>query len=107
MLNEDTIKTFKTTLRGEIVQPGDNSYDSSRKVYNGMIDRCPRMIAYCTDAADVISAVNFGRDNKLLISIRGGGHNAGGLGICDDGLVIDLSRIKYSIVDLEKETINN
>jgi hypothetical protein len=70
-----------------------------------MIDRRPKIIAYCTDAYDVISAVNFGRDNKLLINIRGGGHNAGGLGICDDGLVIDLSKIKYSYVDPEAKTV--
>jgi FAD/FMN-containing dehydrogenase len=63
------------------------------------------MIAYCADVADVITAVNFGRDNKLLIAVRGGGHNGGGLGICDDGLVIDLSRIKYTRVDTDTKTI--
>jgi hypothetical protein len=105
MVNEETIKQLKSTFRGELIQPTDNSYDNARKVYNGMIDRRPKIIAYCTDANDVINAVNFGRDNKLLISIRGGGHNAGGLGICDDGLVIDLSKIKYSYVDPEAGTV--
>ena len=101
MFNDETVKLFKSTFRGELVQPTDNSYDTARKVYNGMIDRRPKIIAYCTDAYDVINAVNFGRDNNLLISVRGGGHNAGGLGVCDDGLVIDLSKIKYSYVDPE------
>jgi FAD/FMN-containing dehydrogenase len=105
MVNEETIKQFRATFRGELIQPTDNSYDNARKVYNGMIDRRPRIIAYCTDASDVINAVNFGRENKLLMSIRGGGHNAGGLGICDDGLVIDLSKIKYSYVDPEAGTV--
>ena len=64
-----------------------------------MIDRRPRLIARCADVADVIAAVDFGRQNDMLIAIRGGGHNAGGLGVCDDGLVIDLSLINYTRVD--------
>ncbi len=83
MLNEETINKFSDSLRGELINPSDSNYDESRKVYNGMIDRHPAMIAKCADVADVISAVNFGRDNNVLISIRGGGHNAGGLGVCD------------------------
>ncbi len=83
--------TLKLYLRGELIQPGDDGYEAARKVYNGMIDRYPALIARCADVADVIAAVNFARENKLLVSIRGGGHNAGGLGVCDDGLVIDLS----------------
>ena len=70
-----------------------------------MIDKRPRLIAKCDDVADIITAVNFGRENNMLISIRGGGHNAGGLGICDDGLVIDLSNIKYVHVDTKSKTI--
>src|SRR3984885_10689044 len=64
-----------------------------------MISRKPRLIANCADVADVITAVHFGRQQELRVSIRGGGHNAGGLGVCDDGLVIDLSPIKYVHVD--------
>ena len=75
------------------------------KSTNGMIDRRPRIIARCVDVADVIAAVNFGRENKLLIAIRGGGHNAGGLGVCDDGLVIDLSPMNYVRVDPKKRTV--
>src|SRR3989440_8078065 len=90
---------LKASLRGELIQPNDEGYDAARKVYNGMIDKHPALIARCADVADVIAAVNFGRENSLLVSIRGGGHNAGGLGICDNGLVIDLSLIRYTHVD--------
>jgi FAD/FMN-containing dehydrogenase len=99
------ISTLKASLRGELIQQGDEGYDAARKVYNGMIDKRPALIARCADVADVIAAVNFGRENGLLVSIRGGGHNAGGLGICDDGLVIDLSLIRYTHVDPEAGTV--
>jgi FAD/FMN-containing dehydrogenase len=105
MLNGATITKFKTSLRGELVGPGDQSYDAARKVYNAMIDRRPRLIARCADVADVIAAVNFGRENKLLVAVRGGGHNAGGLGVCDEGLVIDLSPMRYVRVDPKKRTV--
>ena len=99
MLNEDSITHLKGSLRGRLIQPGDADYDEARKVYNGMIHKKPRLIAQCADVADVIRCVNFARDNDLLVSVRGGGHNAGGLGVCDDGLVIDLAGIKYTRVD--------
>ena len=70
-----------------------------------MIDRRPALIARCADVADVIAAVNFARECNLLVSIRSGGHNAGGLGVCDDGLVIDLSRIRYTHVDPVARTV--
>jgi len=81
-------------FRGELVSPADAGYDEARQLYNGMIDKRPLLIARCVDAADVIAAVNFGRDNKVPIAIRGGGHNGPGLGGVDDGLVIDLSMMK-------------
>lgn len=93
------ISDFKSRLRGELIEPADAPYEEARKVFNAMIDRKPRLIARCADVADVIAAVNFGREHKLRVSIRGGGHNAAGLGVCDDGLVIDLSLIKYVRVD--------
>src|ERR1700682_2432488 len=96
---------LKASLRGELIQPGDASYDAARKVYNGMIDKHPALIARCADVADVIAAVTFGREDNLLVSIRGGGHNAGGLGICDGGLVIDLSLIRYTHVDPAARTV--
>src|ERR1043165_9250969 len=105
MLNENSIANFKANLRGQLIEPGDEDYDEARKVYNGMIHKKPRLIARCNDVADVINSVNFGRENNLLVSIRGGGHNAGGLGVCDDGLVIDLSPMKYTLVDPEARTV--
>jgi hypothetical protein len=105
MLNQETVDQFGTSLRGELIEPGDVAYDEARKVYNAMIDRRPRMIARCADVADVITAVNFARENDLLVAVRGGGHNAGGLGICDDGLVIDLSPIRYTRVDPVVSTV--
>ena len=76
-----------------------------RALYNGMIDKRPRLIARCVDAADVIAAVNFGRDQGLLIAVRGGGHNGPGLGSCDDGLMIDLSMMKSVRVDHTSRTV--
>jgi len=105
MLNENSIADFKVNLRGRLIQPSDNDYDEARKVYNGMIHKEPRLIARCADVADVINSVNFARENGLLVAIRGGGHNAGGLGICDDGLVIDLGSIKYTRVDPAARTV--
>src|SRR5216117_3916750 len=105
MTNEDSIADFKRNLRGRLIEPGDKDYDEARKVYNGMIHKKPRLIARCADVADVISSVNFARENDLLLAIRSGGHNAGGLGICDDGLVIDLSPIKYTRVDPAARTV--
>src|SRR5512135_49997 len=105
MLNEPTIAMLKSQLRGEVIEPGDARYGVARKVYNAMIDRKPRLIVRCRDVADVIAAVNFGRQHKLVVSVRGGGHNAAGLGVCDDGLVIDLSAINYVRVDPAKRTV--
>ncbi|MHB8653569.1 MAG: FAD-binding oxidoreductase [Terriglobia bacterium] len=96
---------LRSRFRGELIQPGDASYDSARKVYNAMIDKRPALIARCVDVADVMAAVDFGRKNKLLTAIRGGGHNGGGLGICDNGLVIDLSRMKGVHVDPAAGTV--
>ena len=105
MAIEQAIQSFQTNLRGKLVQPGDADYDAVRALYNGMIDKRPRLIARCVDAADVIAAVNFGRDEGLLIAIRGGGHNGPGLGSCNDGLVIDLSMMKGVRVDPATRTV--
>ncbi len=105
MLNKEKIQELRSKLAGELIEPGEARYDGARKVYNAMIDRHPRIIARCADVADVIAAIDFARSNGLLVSIRGGGHNAGGLGVCDDGLVIDLSLIRYTHVDPENKTV--
>ena len=105
MLNDTTLATFKASLRGALIQRNDPGYEEAHKLYNGMIDKRPLLIARCVDVADVISAVRFGRDNELLTAIRGGGHNGPGLGSCDDGLVIDLSPMKGVRVDPANQTV--
>jgi FAD/FMN-containing dehydrogenase len=104
METEQLVQAFAQNLRGELIQSGDNNYDEARKLYNGMIDRRPRFIVRCVDAADVMASVNFAREHQLLLAVRGGGHNGGGLGSCDDGLVIDLSRMKGVRVDPSERT---
>ena len=86
-------------FRGRLIGPSDKDYDEARALYNGMIDKRPRVIARCTNAADVMAAVNYAREHKLLLAIRGGGHNGPGFGSCDDGLVIDLSQMRTVRVD--------
>lgn len=105
MLNPEHVKEFSTALRGRVVQPGDTDYDASRKVYNAMIDRMPAIIVYCRDVADVMHSVNFARAHSLLLAVRGGGHNGGGLGVCDEGLVIDLSGLKGIRVNAAARTV--
>ena len=105
MLEEATVAEFRASLRGELIQPEDDVYDEARKVYNAMIDKRPRMIARCSDVADVISCVNFARENEMLLAVRGGGHNGGGLGVADDGLVIDLSGMRSVRVDPDAQTV--
>jgi FAD/FMN-containing dehydrogenase len=102
--NESFADQLQAAVRGRLIKRCDPDYDDSRKVYNAMIDKNPRLIAKCADVADVIACVNFARENKLLLAIRGGGHNAGGLGIADDALVIDLAPIKYTRVDPAGQT---
>ena len=104
-LEESTVTGLRAGLRGELIQPADKNYDDARTVYNAMIDKRPALIARCTDVADVIAAVNFGRENDLLVAVRGGGHNGAGLGICDDGLIIDLSRMRGIRVDPAGRTV--
>jgi FAD/FMN-containing dehydrogenase len=96
---------FRAAFRGELIEPGDAGYDEARAVYNGMIDRHPRLIARCVDVADVIAAVNLARDSGTLLAVRGGGHNAGGLGVWDDALVVDLSSMRSVHVDPASATV--
>ncbi len=93
------------TLRGELITPAENDYDRHRSLYNAMIDKKPAAIARCVDAADVQACVNFARDNGVALAIRSGGHNAGGLGSVDGGLMIDLSPMRGIRVDPENETV--
>src|SRR5512146_1861136 len=105
VVEESAITALRAQLRGDLIQPDDEKYEQARKVYNGMIDRYPRLIVRSVDEADVIAAVNFAREQGLLLAIRGGGHNGAGLGTCDDGLVIDLSRMKGVRVDPANKTV--
>lgn len=91
--------TFKQSLRGHLISQGDADYDDARMLYNGMIDKRPRLIARCADVADVIAAVNFARDAGVRIAIRGGGHNGPGFASVDDGIMIDLSTMRGVRVD--------
>jgi hypothetical protein len=104
-MRAEQVAKFGKSLRGELIERDHPEYDEARKLYNGMIDKRPLLIARCADVADVIAAVNFGRDNNLLTAIRGGGHNGPGLGSCDDGLVIDLSMMKGVRVDPAGRTV--
>jgi len=105
MLDEASVSTFKTSFRGMVLVPGDAGYDSARRVYNAMIDRSPALIARCADVADVRQAVRFAREKDLVVAIRGGGHNGGGLGTCEGGLVVDLSSMKGIRVDPKEQTV--
>ncbi len=100
----ENLNDLKGQLRGELIQPGESNYDEARKLYNGMIDKRPGAIARCVDAADVIACVNYARANKILLAVRGGGHNGPGLGSCDGGLVIDLTRMRNVRVNPQAQT---
>ncbi len=103
-LPEDAIQDLTERFHGEVVLPEDEGYDDARAVWNGMIDRYPAVIAYCSGTADVITAVNFARENDLLVAIRSGGHNVAGSAVCDDGIVIDLSEMNGVWVDPDERT---
>ena len=101
----EAIDAFAASLRGALVRAGDDTYDDARALYNAMIDKRPALIARCVDAADVRSAIAFARDAGLPLAVRGGGHNGGGLGSVDDGVVIDLSAMNGVRVDPEARTV--
>lgn len=98
-LEQTKIDGFKNQFGGEVILPTDPSYNEVRQIWNAMIDRKPGIIARCTSTDDVVEAVNFARDNGLLVSVRGGGHNIAGNAMCDDGIVIDLSLLKQVTID--------
>ena len=104
VLEESTVEEFKTSLHGRLILHGDDGYDEARTHWNAMIDKRPALIAQCSGVADVISSVNFARNNNILMSVRGGGHNFPGNSICNDGLMIDLSKMTGVRVDPVKKT---
>jgi FAD/FMN-containing dehydrogenase len=86
-------------LRGQQFRPGEDGYDDARAVYNGMVDKRPALIARCSGVADVVDAVNLARERRLPLAVRCGGHSVAGNGVCDDGILIDLSGMKGVHVD--------
>ena len=104
-LSQKQIDDFVASVRGAVVQPGDEDYDEARAIYNGMIDKKPRLIVRVSDVADVITSVKFCSDNNVSIAIRSGGHNGPGLSTVDNGVVIDLRELKGIRVDPDTETV--
>ena len=98
-ISPDTVTALRSGLRGTVVLPGEDGYDSARTIWNAMIDRRPGLVVRCLGASDVINAVKLARDEKLLVAVRSGGHNIAGNAVCDGGLLIDLSLMKSVHVD--------
>lgn len=105
MITSSAVHQLKSRFRGELIGPDDQRYDSARAVFNASIDRRPALIARCAGRDDVIHAVNFAREENLLVAVRGTGHNVAGFAVCDDGLVIDLSHLKGIAVDPSARTM--
>jgi FAD binding domain/Berberine and berberine like len=103
-LDETAVRELEGAFRGELVRPGDTTYDEHRKVWNGSIDRCPALIARCAGVADVIEAVRLARRTHLQVAVRSGGHSFPGQSVCDRGIVIDLGLMKGIRVDPEAST---
>ena len=104
-LDPEATQGFVDQVRGAVLRPGDQGYDDARAIWNGLIDRRPALIVQCSGAADVVDAVNFARENGLLLSVKGGGHNVAGNAVNDDGLVIDLSLMRGVHVDPATRTM--
>lgn len=103
-LSQAAVDELRARVLGRVLVSGDDGYDPARRIWNGMIDRRPRVIVQCFGAADVIDAVRFARQHELEIAVRGGGHSAAGLSVCDDGIMIDLSYLKAVHVDPVAQT---
>ena len=98
-IDDDKLEALRGALRGSLLMPGDEGYDVSRTLWNAMIDRRPAAIVRAAGAGDVMQAVNFARENELLLAVRGGGHNIAGKAACDGGLMLDLSAMRSVRVD--------
>ena len=105
-LQEELLENLKARIRGFVLNKSDPAYENSRKMWNAMIDRRPTAIVQSMGVQDVIEAVNFARDNQLLLSVKGGGHNISGLAVCDDGLMLDMSRMRGVWVDAIGRTVH-
>ncbi|PRY09318.1 FAD-binding oxidoreductase [Paraburkholderia sp. BL25I1N1] len=98
-VSSSAVDELKTAMRGQVLLPGDATFDEARSIWNAMIDRHPAIILRCAGVADVRQGVAFARENGLPLAIRGGGHNIGGSALCNDGVVLDLSRMKSVQID--------
>ena len=101
-LTQKSIEKLKSKVKGKVILPPDPGYNEARKVWNAMIDRKPAVIVQCADAADIPHSISFARENGLEISIRGAGHNIAGNAVCNDGVMIDFSKMRNVHVDAEK-----
>ena len=98
-LHEDALQSFRGRTRGATCLPGEPGYDAARTIWNAMIDRRPALVVRAAGAADVIATVNLAREHRLMLAVRGGGHNIAGNAVCDGGLLLDLSLMKSVRVD--------
>jgi len=101
----EDITTLKSKITGAVLLPNDKEYEEAREIWNGIFDKKPAIITRCKDVQDVVESVNFARDKKLLLAVKGGGHNSAGTASCDDGIMIDLSLMKEVKVNIEKKTV--
>jgi hypothetical protein len=104
-ISAEALRKFETSLRGEVIRPGQTAYDPARMLFNAMIDKRPGLIVRCREVPDVLRAVEFARSHNLLVAVRGGGHNVAGKALCDHGMVIDLSAMKGIRVDPAARTV--
>ena len=104
-LDQEAVEGLSTSLRGEVLLPGGETYDEARTIWNAMVDRRPGLIVRCLGSADVVRAVNFVREHGLLTAVRSGGHNIAGNAVCEGGVMIDLSQMKSVRMDLENGTV--
>jgi FAD/FMN-containing dehydrogenase len=104
-VDDSAIQNFTMAMRGEVLRPDAAEYDSARRIWNGMFDRRPALIARCTGVADVIASINFARDNRLPLAVRGGGHSMPGQSVCDGGFMLDLSLMNGVRVDPVQRTV--
>src|SRR5919205_1344813 len=104
-VDAEALAGLRETVRGPVLTPDDPGYDEARSLWNGLIDRRPALIVQCSGAADVVDAVNFAREQGLVLSIKAGGHNVAGNAVNDGGIVLDLSQMRGVTVDPAAQTV--